>query len=63
MKHIFGITKPKVMFCDGHIYEEMKQSLKDIKLDCPIYTVCEHIDGVPNIEEFLVAHPREPFFQ
>lgn len=63
MKHIFGITKPKIMFCDGNIYEAMKQSLKEINLDCPIYTIWEHIEGVPSIEEFLGPHPRELFFQ
>ena len=41
------------MFCDGEHYWTMKQILKEINLNIEIYTMKDHIPGVPEITEFL----------
>lgn len=51
--HIFGITRPKIMFCDREIVEKVRSALKDINLECDIYIVDE-CGGQGTIEEFLM---------
>ncbi|XP_073836128.1 uncharacterized protein [Musca autumnalis] len=54
IKHIYAITRPRLMFCDGKIYTKMKQALDECDLHSTvIYTVRNHIEGVPSIEDFL----------
>ncbi|XP_037931996.1 probable 4-coumarate--CoA ligase 1 [Teleopsis dalmanni] len=53
IKHIYGITKPKLMFCDGGIYETVKEAIQEINLESDIYTVKDHIVGVPNVTNFF----------
>ncbi|XP_037931995.1 probable 4-coumarate--CoA ligase 3 [Teleopsis dalmanni] len=49
IKHIYGITKPKILFCDGGIYETLKEAFQEINLESDIYTIKDHIVGVPNV--------------
>lgn len=42
------------MFCDGDIYDKVQQALQECGLeDTVIYTVRNHIEGVPNVMEVL----------
>lgn len=51
--HIFGITRPKILFCDRDIFGKVRSALKGISLDCDLYIVDE-CNGQGTIEEFLV---------
>lgn len=52
--HIYSITRPKIMFCDGNIYEKVAYALNECDLgNTIIYTVSNHIDNVPTVDELL----------
>lgn len=54
IKHIYSITKPKVMFSDGEIYAKVRQALHECGLtSTDIYTIRNHIEGVSSVEELL----------
>ncbi|XP_073842173.1 probable 4-coumarate--CoA ligase 1 [Musca autumnalis] len=54
LKHVYSLTKPKIIFCDGEVYSKVRQALRDCELEeTIIYTVRNHIDGVPSVMEFL----------
>ncbi|XP_011295722.2 probable 4-coumarate--CoA ligase 1 [Musca domestica] len=54
LRHTYSLTKPKIMFCDGDIYDKVQQALQECGLeDTVIYTVRNHIEGVPNVMEVL----------
>ncbi|XP_037936533.1 4-coumarate--CoA ligase-like 7 [Teleopsis dalmanni] len=53
IKHIFSITKPKMMFCDGEIFQKVKAAFDESGLKATIYTLTDHIEGVSEITEFL----------
>ncbi|XP_011293216.1 uncharacterized protein LOC101891121 [Musca domestica] len=54
IKHIYSISKPKVMFCDGDIYAKVRQALHECGLtSTDIYTIRKHIEGVSSVEELL----------
>ena len=59
IKHIYSITKPKIMFCDGSILPKMKEALKEINLNCDIYTMSDHVSGSREITEFLQSSSNE----
>lgn len=61
LSHCFGITKPSVIFCDGRDYEKIRNATKSFKPD--IYTISEHIEGVPSLFELLEPNPKEHFYQ
>ncbi|XP_037809813.1 4-coumarate--CoA ligase 1-like [Lucilia sericata] len=48
---IFDKIKPKIIFCDGLHYEKLKKAAVAFKP--AIYTLCNHLDNVPRIEELL----------
>ncbi|EDW02160.1 GH20051 [Drosophila grimshawi] len=54
---LYGITKPKLIFCDGCNYELMKTLTKDWKPR--IITLSDHIVNVLRIEELLKATNTE----
>ncbi|KAM7356963.1 uncharacterized protein ACRADG_002516 isoform 2-T2 [Cochliomyia hominivorax] len=63
ISHIYSIARPKVMFCDGNIYENVKNGLNDCGLDNTIvYTVSDHIDKVPALNELLQSVEGETEF-
>ncbi|XP_073847050.1 luciferin 4-monooxygenase-like [Musca autumnalis] len=61
LSHCFGITKPSIIFCDGSDYFKIKSATKLFKPD--IYTISEHIEGVPSVLELLEPNPKEYFYQ
>ncbi|XP_061401863.1 uncharacterized protein LOC133337673 [Musca vetustissima] len=61
LSHCFGITKPQIIFCDGRDYEKIKMVTKSF--GPTIYTVSEHIDGVPSVLDLLQPSKLEHFYQ
>lgn len=60
--HIYGITRPKILFCDRDIEEKVRSTLKDINLDCDVYIIDE-CAGKGTIEEFLVECSNCDYFR
>ncbi|KAM7349498.1 uncharacterized protein ACRADG_008411 isoform 2-T4 [Cochliomyia hominivorax] len=64
IKHIYGITKPKLMFCDAAIYENIKKAFEECELnDTKIYTMDDYKEDVPKLVEFLKETQREEDFK
>ncbi|XP_065363972.1 uncharacterized protein LOC135957205 isoform X2 [Calliphora vicina] len=64
IKHIYSITKPKLMFCDGSAYDKIKESFVECGLaSTKIVTVRDHIEGVPSLERFLKETGTENEFR
>ncbi|KAM7349499.1 putative 4-coumarate--CoA ligase 1 [Cochliomyia hominivorax] len=64
IKHIYSITKPKLMFCDGSVYYKFKESFADCGLESTeIFTVRDHIEGVPSLDIFLKETGNEDEFR
>uniref|UniRef100_A0A1A9WFD4 AMP-dependent synthetase/ligase domain-containing protein n=1 Tax=Glossina brevipalpis TaxID=37001 RepID=A0A1A9WFD4_9MUSC len=63
LRHAFVMTKPKIMFCDGTIYHKIKELFEECNLTKRIYTMKDHIEGVPNINEFLKGTGEEQQFK
>lgn len=57
-------TKPKVIFCDGGVYQVCKEVSDELKLNSSIFTLNHHIDGVKKAEDLFVNRGmKEIFFQ
>lgn len=63
IKHMFGQTKPKLVFCDADVYETTKLALDELENDATVITLREKIDGVMNIEELLAPTGIEDSFE
>ncbi|TMW49713.1 hypothetical protein DOY81_005202 [Sarcophaga bullata] len=64
IKHIYSITKPKLMFCDGAIYDKVKKAFEESDLNSTvIYTINEHREGVPKLSDLLSPTQREEEFE
>uniref|UniRef100_A0A1I8MJC1 AMP-binding enzyme n=1 Tax=Musca domestica TaxID=7370 RepID=A0A1I8MJC1_MUSDO len=60
LKYVYDLTKPKLMFCDGEIYDKVRQAFDECGLTATkIYTVRNHLEGVPDITEFFEEHCNE----
>lgn len=51
--HLWNITKPKVIFCDGSVYDLVNDVVNQLQLNCKILTLNSHVDGVKSIEMVL----------
>ncbi|KAI8129278.1 hypothetical protein FF38_14206 [Lucilia cuprina] len=54
---IFDKIKPKIIFCDGLQYEKLKKAAEAFKP--AIYTLCNHLENVPRIDELLEPNQSE----
>ncbi|KAH8299909.1 hypothetical protein KR044_007388, partial [Drosophila immigrans] len=61
VKYIFDLTKPKVIFCDGLDYKKVHSATRGWSPE--IFTMIDHIEGVPKIESLLDPTPTEMFYQ
>lgn len=59
IKHTFGTTKPKVMFCDQNIVDRVKEAFNDLNLECLIYSVDGKGEG--SVEGLLLKSPNDQF--
>lgn len=53
IKHIFGKTKPSIVFCDAEVYQTTKTILVELENSAKVFTLREKIAGVPFISELL----------
>ncbi|XP_005189320.2 probable 4-coumarate--CoA ligase 1 [Musca domestica] len=61
IKHVYSLTKPRMMFCDGDLYERVREALDECDLGATkIYTMSNHVDGVPSIMEFFENESVNP---
>ncbi|XP_005189318.2 uncharacterized protein LOC101889887 [Musca domestica] len=61
IKHVYSLTKPRMMFCDGDLYERVREALDECDLGATkIYTMSNHVDGVPSIMEFFEDESVNP---
>lgn len=61
IQHIFNITKPKVIFCDGSIYNVMSVATK--MWNPLIYILDDHMEGIANIQDLLEPTTTEIFYE
>ncbi|KAL5276831.1 hypothetical protein ACFFRR_002195 [Megaselia abdita] len=61
--HSWKKTTPKVVFCDGHAYERVKEVKEENGLNYIIFTLNHHIEGVPKVDDLFVSHPMEKIFR
>ncbi|XP_034111579.1 uncharacterized protein LOC117572671 [Drosophila albomicans] len=61
IKYVFELTKPMVIFCDGHEYEKIHSATRGWHPE--IFTMVDHIEGVPKIETLLDATNTEMLYQ
>ncbi|KAH8254629.1 hypothetical protein KR032_011329, partial [Drosophila birchii] len=61
LKHVFSITKPNLIFCDGNVYQKVQAATSEWQPE--IYTLTDHIEGVANIETLLELTPTEMSYQ
>lgn len=63
--HLFGITRPKVVFCDGQLYEFVFESCTNLKLSTQIITMKDHVDikEVMKIQDLLKPTESENMFE
>lgn len=52
---IWSKTKPKIIFCDGKIVENVKSAVDKMKLDAKIFTMIEKVEGFLGVDEILDA--------
>lgn len=53
IKHIFGQTKPVLVFCDAEVYQTTKTILAELENDAKVFTLREKIAGVSFVKELL----------
>lgn len=64
IKHTYSITKPKILFCDGFIYQKVKEALNECGLyDTKICTIDDYKEDVPKLSDFLKETYREKEFK
>ena len=57
LTHCYGVTKPKIIFCDGEDYEKIRASTGNNR---PLFiTLSEHIEGVTKILDLLAPQSDE----
>lgn len=63
IKHMFAQTKPKLVFCDGDVYETTKLALDELSNSAMIITLRDKIDGVSHVQELFAPTGNEDSFQ
>ncbi|EDV36237.1 uncharacterized protein Dana_GF12065 [Drosophila ananassae] len=59
--HVFSITKPSLIFCDGQDYQKVRAATSEWQPE--IFTITEPLPGVPHIETLLDPTPTEFCYQ
>nr|XP_014088871.1 4-coumarate--CoA ligase 3-like [Bactrocera oleae]XP_036233485.1 4-coumarate--CoA ligase 3-like [Bactrocera oleae] len=60
IKHLFYTTRPRLIFCDGSIYDRVSAVSKILK--AKVYTLKEHRSDLPRIEDLLDPTKGEMFY-
>ncbi|XP_054732977.1 uncharacterized protein LOC129240899 [Anastrepha obliqua] len=61
IRQLFALTRPKIIFCDGLCFQKVQNATKTF--DVSIYTLCNHLEGVPRVQKILQPVPFEEFYQ
>uniref|UniRef100_A0A6P4F7C9 4-coumarate--CoA ligase 1-like n=1 Tax=Drosophila rhopaloa TaxID=1041015 RepID=A0A6P4F7C9_DRORH len=61
LSHVFSITKPTIIFCDGKEYEKVRAATKGWQPE--IFTVTDPVEGVPHVDTLLQPTKTEMFYQ
>ncbi|XP_016981263.1 4-coumarate--CoA ligase 1-like [Drosophila rhopaloa] len=61
LTHVFSITKPTIIFCDGKEYEKVRAATKGWQPE--IFTVTDPVEGVPHVDSLLQSTKTEMFYQ
>ncbi|KAH8299912.1 hypothetical protein KR044_007387, partial [Drosophila immigrans] len=61
IKYVFELTKPSVIFCDGQEYDKIHSATRGWHPE--IFTMVDHIEGVPKIETLLDPTNTEKLYQ
>ncbi|XP_034485810.1 4-coumarate--CoA ligase 3 [Drosophila innubila] len=59
-KHLFCITRPRLIFCDGSVYERLGVVAKMLK--APVYTLKDHRLQLSRIEDLLEPTKTELYY-
>ena len=62
IKHLFGLTKPKIVVCDNDVFDNVKEALVAIESDAEIYLFNERISGHKFIDDLLEPTGHEDEF-
>lgn len=63
MKHLFGITKPKLVVCDAEVIERVQQALRELNFDIKIFvTSKDEFKGASSIFDLLAPTGTEDNF-
>lgn len=57
--HLWGITRPKVVFCDGGVLELVKKVVVRLKLESSIFTLNDHERQETSVETIFKMKNRE----
>lgn len=60
--HMFGTTKPSLVFCDLESFELVKESLAELENDATIYTFGGNVDGSETVENLFAETGTEESF-
>lgn len=63
IKHMFGITKPSVVFCDVEVYDRLIESLAECGVQAKIITMNGKIYGCEEVEDLFVETGLESTFR
>lgn len=55
---LWAITRPKLVFCDGSNLDVVKEAVKELNLDCEVYTLRDHHKGVKHFDDLLQELPN-----
>lgn len=60
MKHLFSITRPRIIFCDGFVYQRLSIIARILKTH--VYTLKDHRLGMPRVEDLLEPTKAELYY-
>ncbi|KAH8344113.1 hypothetical protein KR084_004598 [Drosophila pseudotakahashii] len=60
MKHLFSITRPRIIFCDGSVYQRLSIIARILKSH--VYTLKYHRLGMPRVEDLLEPTKAELYY-
>lgn len=52
--HCWSKTRPKLLFCDGSVYDLVKEVAEALTLNCKIFVIKDKVDGAKHIEDLFV---------
>ena len=63
IKHMWGITRPKLVFSDPEKVPLVQEAIKELKLNAKIFTFLENVKGCVSVSEILIKTGKEEVFK